>query len=329
MATFGVFLFPHVAPYSRVRDLAQQAETLGFDDAWVADQTPMSSPDVIRLEAWTLLAALARDTTRIRLGTLVTSAPFRHPLILAMAVLTLDHASEGRVTLGIGAGGLPEDLAGVGLADLPAGELVARLAEQLDVVDRLLRGETVSKSDGYYPTADARVERPVEQPRPPIVVAAQGPRTIALAARYGEAWSSLGGQPLFGDRLDDRGALDKARRHLDLLAEACIVVGRDPATIRRSVMTWRTHAYASLAAMVHGWGPIASSASTTSSSTGSAIRIATRSPIDSRPRRCPACSRTDADQARLLLAWGRGDRTACHLDRLSSPFSSTSVKERR
>lgn len=250
LARFGVFLFPHVAPYSRVRDLAQQAETLGFDDAWVADQTPMSAPDVIRLEAWTLLAALARDTRRIRLGTLVTSAPFRHPLILAMAVSTVDHASDGRVTLGIGAGGLPEDLAGVSMAGASPAELVARLADQLDVLDRLLRGETVSISDGYYPTADASIERPIQEPRPPIVVAAQGPRTIALAARYGEGWSSLGGQPLFGDRLDDRGALDQARRHLDLLAEACIAVGRDPGTIRRSVMTWRTHAYASLGAMV-------------------------------------------------------------------------------
>lgn len=250
MTTFGVFLFPQVAPYSRVSELARRAETLGFDDAWVADQTPMSAPDVIGLEAWTLVSALARDTSRIRLGTLVTSAPFRHPLVLAMAVSTADHASDGRVTLGIGAGGLPEDLAGVGSAGASGGELVARLAEQLDIVDRLLRGETVTRADGYYPTVDARVERSVQQPRPPVVVAAQGPRTIALAARYGDAWSSLGGQPLFGDRLDDRSALDHARRHLDALAEACIAIDRDPATIRRSVMTWRTRAYESLAAMV-------------------------------------------------------------------------------
>lgn len=250
MSTFGVFLFPHVAPYSGVMALARRAEQLRFDHAWVADQTPMSAPDAIRFEAWTLLAALARDTSRIRLGTLVTSAPFRHPLILATAATTVDHASDGRLTVGIGAGGLPEDLAGVGLAGASGRELAGRLAEQLDTVDRLLRGETVTRSEGYYPLADARVERPVQQPRPPIAVAAQGPRTLALAARYADMWSSLGGQPLLGERIGDREALDAARRQLDTLAEACVAMGRDPASIRRSVMTWRTSAYASLQAMV-------------------------------------------------------------------------------
>ena len=88
----------------------------------------------------TLLGALARETTRVRLGTLVSPVIFRHPLLTAMAVSTLDHVSDGRAILGIGAGGVVEDMEGVGQGDVGAAELVGRLDEQVEIIDLLLRG---------------------------------------------------------------------------------------------------------------------------------------------------------------------------------------------
>lgn len=243
--SFGVYAFPQAAPYEQVRSIAQHAEAVGFDSLWVADETPMAYPGVIELEAWTVLGALARDTSRIRLGTLVTPPSQRHPLLTAMAVTTVDHLSNGRVTLGMGVGGVPADLRGVGLGDVSNAELVDRLDEQLDTIDRLLRGETVTRTDGFYPTANAVVQKPVQAPRPPILVAAQGPRSIRVAARHADIWNSLGGQPIAGERVSRPEALAKTRQHIGLLEAACAASGRDPATIRRSVLCWRAGALGS------------------------------------------------------------------------------------
>jgi alkanesulfonate monooxygenase SsuD/methylene tetrahydromethanopterin reductase-like flavin-dependent oxidoreductase (luciferase family) len=236
---YGVYAFPQAAPYEQIRELARRAEAIGFDSIWVADETPMAYPGVIELEAWSLLAALARDTTRIRLGTLVTPPILRHPLMTAMAATTVDHVSAGRLTIGMGVGGVPADLEGVGQGGVSNAELVERLDEQLDTIDRLLRGETVTRTDGFHPTKDAVVQRPVQSPRPPILVAAQGPKSIRVAARRADIWNSIGGQPIAGDRLSRADAVNLVRRHIELLEAACAEFGRDPASIRRSVFAWR------------------------------------------------------------------------------------------
>jgi len=223
--TYGVYAIPQAAPYEQMRRVARRAEEVGFDSIWVADETPTAWPGLIELEAWSVLAALARDTSRIRLGTLVSPPVLRHPLLTAMAVTTLDHLSAGRVTLGMGVGGVAADLEGVGQGGITMAGLVDRLDEQLDTIDRLLRGETVTRTEGFYPTKDAVVARPVQQPRPPILVAAHGPRSMRVAARHADAWNTGGGEA--------------ARRGVELLDEACAAVGRDPATIRRSVLSWR------------------------------------------------------------------------------------------
>jgi len=240
--SFGIYAFPQAAPYEQLRQLAQRAEATGFDSLWVADETPMAYPGVIELEAFTLLGALARDTTRIGLGTLVTPPVLRHPLVTAMAATTVDHLSGGRLTLGFGVGGVPADLAGVGQGGVGREELVDRLDEQLDTIDRLLRGETVTRESGFYPTANAVVQRPVQQPRPSILVAAQGPKSIRVAARRADIWNSAGGEPIEGERVGREGAVEKTRRHVELLEEACAEVGRNPKTIRRSVLCWRAGA---------------------------------------------------------------------------------------
>jgi len=227
--SYGVYAIPQVPPYEQVRAIAQRAEEVGFDSIWVADETPMAWPRLIELEAWSLLAALARDTSGIRLGTLVSPPVLRHPLLTAMSVATLDHLSGGRVTLGMGVGGVPADLAGVGQGDTPIAELVDRLDEQLDTIDRLLRGETVTRTEGFYPTKDAVVPRSLQAPRPPILVAAHGKRSLRVAARHADTWNTVGGET--------------TARNVELLDEAFAAIGRDPATIRRSVLSWRDGAF--------------------------------------------------------------------------------------
>jgi len=245
----GLYAFPQAAPYAAMLDVARRAEGLGFDSLWVADETPMAYPGTIGFEAFASLAALARDTTRIMLGTLVTPVVLRHPLLTAMAAATVDQASGGRFILGMGVGGVPADNAGVGEPNRPAAELVERLDEQLDTIDRLLRGETVTREGGFYPTRDAVVERPVQQPRPALLVAAQGRRSLEVAARRADIWNSTGGQPIVGDPVTRAEALAVTRRHCDILGEACAAIGRDPATIRRSLFAWRSGAYASIDAV--------------------------------------------------------------------------------
>jgi alkanesulfonate monooxygenase SsuD/methylene tetrahydromethanopterin reductase-like flavin-dependent oxidoreductase (luciferase family) len=243
--TFGICPFPQTAPYAALAERARRAEALGFDSIWLADESAMSYPDVIASEAWTLLAALAVETERVTLGTLVTPVSFRHPLINAMLVSGLDHVSAGRAAIGLGAGNVPKDLAGLGLGDTSPRDLVDRLDEQASIVDALLRGEMVTRADGFYRLQDAVVERPIQQPRPPIVIGAQGPRAIRVAARHADVWNTVGGQPIGGEKLSQMQAVEATRRQIEALEEECVRIGRDPLSIRRSVIEWRVDIWSS------------------------------------------------------------------------------------
>jgi alkanesulfonate monooxygenase SsuD/methylene tetrahydromethanopterin reductase-like flavin-dependent oxidoreductase (luciferase family) len=243
--TFGIYPAPIAAPFEELVARARRAEAMGFDALWTADETAMAYPGIITLEAWSLLGALARETSRVRLGTLVSPVTLRHPLVLAMCVSTVDHASNGRVTVGMGVGGLEVDLASVGEEALRPRDLVDRLEDQLVIVDALLRGERVTRIDGPHRMRDAVVEPPVQRPRPPILVAAQGPRTLRLAAAHGDIWNTLGGQPLEGDRISLDEAVAITRRDVETIDAACAELGRDPTTLRRSAFAWRAGAYAS------------------------------------------------------------------------------------
>ncbi|HSL97352.1 MAG TPA: LLM class flavin-dependent oxidoreductase, partial [Candidatus Deferrimicrobiaceae bacterium] len=237
---------PLVAPYDEVLGRSRRAVELGFDGLWFADETPMAYPGAIAMDAWLLMAALARDLPGPTLGSLVTAAVYRHPLLNAVNVSTLDHISGGRAILGMGAGGVPADLDGLGAGGTPGRELVERLDEQLDSIDRLLRGETVTRETGFHPMRDAWVERPLQSPRPPILVAAQGPRAIRVAARRADIWNTLGGQPIEGEALPLDEAIAETRRQIEQLEAACLEIGRSPASNRRSVVTFRAGVYASI-----------------------------------------------------------------------------------
>jgi alkanesulfonate monooxygenase SsuD/methylene tetrahydromethanopterin reductase-like flavin-dependent oxidoreductase (luciferase family) len=247
--TFGIVPAPLVAPYSEVLARARRSVELGFDGLWFPDETPMAYPGFNTMDAWMLMTAVARDLPGPTLGSLVTAAIYRHPLLNAINVSSLDHLSGGRAILGMGAGGVPADLDGLGAGGTPGAELVQRLDEQLDSIDRLLRGETVTRDAGFYPMRDAWIERPLQSPRPPILVAAQGPRAIRVAARRADIWNSLGGQPIEGDALTLDDAIGVTRRQVERLDAACVEIDRDPSTIRRSVFAFRADIHASVDAL--------------------------------------------------------------------------------
>jgi alkanesulfonate monooxygenase SsuD/methylene tetrahydromethanopterin reductase-like flavin-dependent oxidoreductase (luciferase family) len=233
---FGIFTFGR-APYDDLARRVRDAETQGFASAWVDDD--LLTPDYADFEPWTLLGALARETATIRLGTMVSAITFRHPSLLAAQVITLDHVSGGRAELGLGAGAPPNPYGAFGHADWPARERAARLEEYAAVLDPLLRGELVNLDGAYYPVRDAQAPAAVQRPRPPFIVAAHGDRGLRAAARHADGWNCLGGQPYpIHDLADLRNlpeAVAETKRLSARLDGSCREIGRDPATLRRSV----------------------------------------------------------------------------------------------
>ena len=234
---YGILSFG-VAPYSDLEHEWRWAEELGLDAAWVTDTFAL--PKLSDYEAWTLLAALARATSRLRIGTLITTVVARHPSLLASAALTVDHVSGGRLELGIGAGDDAGDSDVFGLPRWAPAERLQRLDEYVRSLDLLLRGEPVEGIGQRYPVTRAALVRPVQHPRPPIVVAAEGPRAIQLAARGADGWCTLGGRPATrGASVSDQEAASATRARVEDLERECRDAGRDPAAIRRIVLAFR------------------------------------------------------------------------------------------
>ncbi|MBO3749243.1 LLM class flavin-dependent oxidoreductase [Streptosporangiaceae bacterium NEAU-GS5] len=207
------------------------AEEHGFAHAWTYDH--IGWRDLIDgpwFDAVPTLTAAAVATSRIRLGTMVASPNFRHPAHFAREVTALDDISGGRFVLGVGAGGVAGyDTQVLGQEPLSPRARVDRFAEFLTLLDRILRGEQVTWSGEHYAVADARgTPGCVQAPRTPFVVAATGPRSMRLAARFGSGWVTT------GTRSDDvdgwwRSVIDAACRFDDVLDAA----GRAPETIDR------------------------------------------------------------------------------------------------
>ena len=229
---FQVLILPN-APWAEVMSRFRHVEDLGFDLATTADHfVDWNNPAVPWLEAWTVLAAAARETTRIRLATYVSQIPLRHPAMLARQALTVDHISSGRLEVGLGTG-LSIDPAYdmIGIPNWEPKERVARFAEYVEIVDRLLSNEKSSFEGRYYRVKDAAMNpRPVQRPRPPIVIAALGPVMLRLAARHADNWNTLSFAPSF-----DRQLAETSER-IGRIDDACAAIGRDPASLRRSYL---------------------------------------------------------------------------------------------
>ncbi|NHI20221.1 LLM class flavin-dependent oxidoreductase [Phycicoccus endophyticus] len=168
-------------------------EELGFDHAWTYDHLVWGGlPDSPWRSAMPTLAAAAGVTERIGLGTFVSSPNQNHPYAYARDVITLEDLTGGRFRCGVGAGGdLDARLLG---ADLGLRERVDRFHEFVPLLDRLLREDHVEHTGRWYTTRDARTLPGPVRHRVPLLVAANGPRSIALAARYGDAWVTYGGR---------------------------------------------------------------------------------------------------------------------------------------
>jgi F420-dependent oxidoreductase-like protein len=179
------------------------------------------------LDAWTTLAALAARTSRIRLGTLVSPATFRHPSVLAKSAVTVDHVSGGRVELGLGAGWHEGEHRAYGFEFPPTPVRMERLAEQLELVTRSWTEDAFSFDGRHYQVQDLRaLPKPVQRPGPTLLVGGgAGPKSLALAARYADEYNTVG-VPL-AEVPDRRTRLQNAWRE----------AGRDPETARLSVMT--------------------------------------------------------------------------------------------
>jgi alkanesulfonate monooxygenase SsuD/methylene tetrahydromethanopterin reductase-like flavin-dependent oxidoreductase (luciferase family) len=233
---FGVVMLP-TDPWPETVERARRLEQLGYDHIWTYDHLSWRR---YRGRPWfnavPWLTGLAAVTTRVELGTMVASPNFRNPVTLAQEAVTIDHVSNGRFVLGIGAGGVGFDSSVFGHATLTPAQLVARLDEFVDVLGRLFSDDVVSYAGDYY-TVDEAVVQPssVRTPHVPIAVAASGPKSISLVARRADAWITLGDVRPLGERPADRYEL--VRTHTRLLDDACTAAGRDPSTVRRIFMT--------------------------------------------------------------------------------------------
>jgi alkanesulfonate monooxygenase SsuD/methylene tetrahydromethanopterin reductase-like flavin-dependent oxidoreductase (luciferase family) len=235
----GVLLLP-TDPWPATVERAQRLEAMGYDHLWTYDHLSWRR---YRERAWYAalpwLTGVAAATSRLRLGTMVASPVFRHPLSLAKETMTLDHVSGGRLTLGLGVGGTGFDATVLGLPPLAPAARVSRFAEFVGVVDRLLREPAVSHRGTYYTIDDARMHPGcVQQPRVPLAVAAGGPKTLALVARHADAWITYG-DTLHNDKTPE-GTERAVRRQIDELHAACDAVDRDPTTIERIYLIGNT-----------------------------------------------------------------------------------------
>ena len=233
---FGLHLprytFPDAPPaelFDRVVEQARAAEEAGFSTVTVMDHLyqiqgvgPVTDP---MLEGWSVLASLARETSRVRLGTLVTGVTYRNPALLAKTATTLDVISGGRAIFGLGAAWNEEEHNGYGFPFPPVRERMDRLDEALTIVRKMFTEERPSFEGRHYRINDALNEpRPIQPGGPPILVGGGGEqRTLRIAARHADLthWFPIG--------------MDALQRKTEILERYCAEIGRDPASIERTM----------------------------------------------------------------------------------------------
>ncbi|QNS05213.1 LLM class flavin-dependent oxidoreductase [Streptomyces xanthii] len=235
-------ILPHRRWHEGARESWVRAEDLGFHTAYTYDHLSWRVPfrDGPWFGAVPTLTAAATATERLRLGTLVTSPNFRHPVTLAKELISLDDISCGRITLGIGAGGTGFDataLASAGQEPWTPRERADRFAEFVPLLDRLLTEDTVTYDGAFYSAGGAQnIPGCVQRPRLPFAVAATGPRGLKLAARHGQAWVTTGDPKLFESGTPEQ-SVQAIRGQIEKLTAACDAIGRDVAGLDKILLS--------------------------------------------------------------------------------------------
>ncbi len=213
------------ARWPEMRALALEAEAMGVDTLWVSDHLRRELPSGERFgfwECWTILTAAAEATTRIGIGSYVACTGFRNPALLAKMAMTLDEVSGGRLVLGLGSG-VPERDPSWRTFGYPSDRPIARYAEAVEIVTRLLRERSVTYEGEFHRTDDAEIIPRGPRPNgPPVWVAGLGDRTARIAAAFGDA---------INVNLPLAGPADMARL-VEVADRACVAAGRDPGTLQ-------------------------------------------------------------------------------------------------
>lgn len=252
---FGLDIAQQRMPWDEVVSRVRFAEDLGFDGAWGFDhfQPMYGDGPGETFEGMTTLAALAGQTSRIRLGLLVAGVTYRHPSVLASQALTIDHASHGRLDLSLGAAWFDKEHVELGIPFPSTGDRFDLLEDALEIVKRLFTGEVVSYDGRLVSLRDARLRPvPVQQPHPPIWIGGNGPkRTLPLVARYADVWHAWGTPTSLqesNDRIDELAS--EAGRDPSSIMRASSLSLDDLDTARKHAAKWRDAGYGYL---VCGW----------------------------------------------------------------------------
>ena len=230
MATlsFGIKTAPQHTTYEAMLAVWQEADGIpAIEHAWLFDHFAPIHSDVNGpcLEGWTLLAAYAAQTRRLRVGLMVTGNTYRHPAVLAKTAATVDVISGGRLDYGIGAGWNEYEHRSMGLPLYAPGERIRRFGEACEIIKRLFTQHLTDFDGRYYQLKEARCEpKPVQQPYPPFVIGGGGEQlTLRIVARYANVWNFAGGP------------VETFKHKVEVLHGHCATVGRDPSAIKLSV----------------------------------------------------------------------------------------------
>jgi len=231
---FGVYVLQD-APLDVLRRRWREAEELGFDQIWVADHTrDWRSPEGVWFDAFAVLAAMASETRRISIGSLVANPILRPPAVLARVAATVDQISGGRFELGIGTGIAGFDHDATGVPYWPLAERVERFTEYVEIVDQLLSEapKPINYRGRWHSCVGLGLSPPpLHQPRPPLTIGGQSTGVLSVAARRGDRWNTHGP---FGVSPEE--ILDRTRTQNTRLDRLCEQFGRDPALLRRSLL---------------------------------------------------------------------------------------------
>lgn len=216
----------------------RHVEALGFDLAVTADQfVDWTNPSRPWYDVWVLLAGVAQATDRIRLAPCVAQIPLRDPATFARQVLTVDHISKGRVEVGLGLGlTVDHSYRMMGLPNWDNPERADRFKEYVEIVDRMLSSEQTTYEGRFYQVDGATVHPSVQSPRPPITIAAMGPRMMRYAATYADTWNTMSFVAEFEDQLAE------SAERVSRMTRYCEELGRDPQTLRCSYLMFDANA---------------------------------------------------------------------------------------